>query len=611
MNFKLNVGDRIQYAKVIASACLMVAASIGLCFYSAGVFYDPLARGLNISLGKANLSTTFMLIFMALTTLAVPRILKKIQLYNVMLIGTIVSACSVLGIAFSLNVYFMYFFSALLGCGNALIGMVPATTLINNWFEKGKSRTTSIVLAGSALSAAIFSPLMSAAISTYGWRLGVVIQGVLIVALMAAPIYWHCPLHPAAAGQVPYGTDDVPTERKKTSYLVIGCFALIAILSATLVGLTVHFSPIASSLGLSALTGAVAISWAMIGNLVFKLLGGWLSSRLKPILATGILDIVALCATIGLWMATMFNGQSTLLVLAFFYGSVFALNELSLPLLVSARVSRRRYSSIYAILNFLSTFTTALAISGIGFLYDNVGTYTWIYGIATAEEVIILGLIWYLIHDEKIEDLVSDEGTRAVLNKLRTAQHSAQESHKAAKEKAATRQGMKETTDEAKQDTISSIKQKFSKNSQTKEAPVSTPSSVPPLPAEETSDSSTPSTSSTDSTNSTTSSEDYPALKEEVIAFDKPDDLSSKQAQDSSEEVELVSDFSSEPNDESELLTTTISPMTGSTQVSSQEKDQDDHMDDLLASYLGQPSKKNSDSSTVEVDTTKEDQKKS
>ncbi len=604
MNFKLNVGDRIQYAKVIASACLMVAASIGLCFYSAGVFYDPLAQGLNISLGKANLSTTFMLIFMALATLAVPRILKKFQLYNVMLIGTIVSACSVLGIAFSLNVYFMYVFSALLGCGSALIGMVPATTLINNWFEKGKSRTTSIVLAGSALSAAIFSPLMSAAISTYGWRLGVVIQGVLIVALMAAPIYWHCPLHPAAAGQVPYGNDDVPTERKKTSYLVIGCFALIAILSATLVGLTVHFSSIASSLGLSSLTGAVAISWAMIGNLVFKLLGGWLSSRLKPILATGILDIVVLCATVGLWMATMFNGQSTLLVLAFFYGSAFALNELSLPLLVSARVSRRRYSSIYAILNFLSTFTTALAISGIGFLYDQVGTYTWIYGIATVEEVVILGLIWYLIHNEKIEDLISDEGTRAVLNKIRTAQ----ENHKTAKEKASTRQGMKETTDEAKQDTISSIKKKFSGKKSEKEEPITPPtSSIPPISSSnETSDSN----STSSDLNSASYSEDFPALREDVIAFNEPNELenSNDQTQSSSEEVELVSDFSSDPTDVNELLTTPISPITGSTQLQPEE---DDHMNDLLASYLGGTSKKNSDSSVVEVDTTKEEPKQS
>ncbi len=591
MNFKLNVGDRIQYAKVIASACLMVAASIGLCFYCAGVFYDPIAQGLNISLGSANLSTTFMLICMALTTLAVPKVLKKIQLYNVMLIGTIVSACSVLGIAFSLNVYFMYIFSALLGCGSALIGMVPATTLINNWFEKGKSRTTSIVLAGSALSAALFSPLMSAAISTYGWRLGVVIQAVLIVALMAAPIYWHCPLHPAAAGQVPYGNDEVPSERKKTSYLVIGCFALIAILSATLVGLTVHFSSIASSLGLSALTGAVAISWTMIGNFLFKLLGGWLSSRFKPILATGILDIIVLCATVGLWMATMFNGQSTLLVLAFFYGSAFALNELSLPLLVSARVSRRRYSSIYAILNFLSTFTTALAISGIGFLYDKVGTYTWIYGIATAEEVVILGLIWYLIHNEKIEDLVSDEGTRAMLNKIRTAQ----ENHKAAKEKASTRPGMKETTEEAKQDTISSVKEKFSKMKKTNAQQPLIPTSNKP------SDSSSTSLTSNPSTIAQSSS---PALQEDSPSLEAPIQESNEPSHFSSQEVELVSDFSSDPTEVSaeQLIAPPISPMTGTTQDQTEEGE-----NDLLASYLGGTSQK--DSSKVEVDTKKEDLK--
>lgn len=571
----MNKKDKLQYAKVIASACLMVGASIGLCFYCAGVFYDPIAQGLNISLGQVSLSTSFMLGFMALTTLIVPRILKKIQLYNVLFAGTILSACSVLGIAFSLNTYFLYFFSCLLGCGTALIGMVPATTMINNWFEKGKSWTTSVVLAGSALSAALFSPMMSAVITTFGWRLGVVIQGVLIVALMSPSIYWHLPLHPSAAGQVPYGTDDGPSERPKTSYLILGCFALIAILSATLIGLPLHFSSIAASLSLSALTGAVAISWAMIGNLVFKLLGGWLSGRLKPILATGLLDIIVLGATIGLLIANMTNGGSALFILAFFYGSAFALNELSLPLLVANRVSRRRFSNIYAILNFLSTLTTAIAISAIGFMYDSLGSYNWIYGIAIGEEVVILLLIWYLIHNERIEDLVSDEGARSVIEKIRNVQQVRK-----------TNKPESESTDSLKKKAQNNQKKKSSKQA-----------NVPSVtPSQEVSNEPTMS----DNTPPATNNLDY-----QTSSTSKPSSDAFTPTSNSSP------DFVSIAEEEEILPTQPISPMSGNGSdktLPQQEKEEDKGMDDLLSSYLTAPSSTSDTHSTdnVEVDLSKD-----
>lgn len=562
----MNKKDKLQYAKVIASACFMVGASIGLCFYCAGVFYDPIAQGLNISLGQVSLSTSFMLGFMALTTLAVPRILKMIQLYNVLFAGTILSACSVLGIAFSLNTYFLYFCSCLLGCGTALIGMVPATTMINNWFEKGKSWTTSVVLAGSALSAAIFSPIMSAVITTYGWRLGVVIQAVLIVALMSPSIYWHLPLHPAAAGQVPYGTDDTPTERPKTSYLVLICFALIAILSASLIGLPLHFSSIAASLSLSALTGAVAISWAMIGNLLFKLLGGWLSGRLKPILATGLLDIVVLIATIGLLIATLNNAGSTLFILAFFYGSAFALNELSLPLLVSNRVSRRRFSNIYAILSFLSTLTTAIAISAIGFMYDSLQSYNWIYGIAIGEEVVILLLIWYLVHNERIEDLVSDEGARSMIAKIRSVQQ--------------TRK-----TNKPENQSVDSLKKKVKNNKKEDSIPTSntqsnsneSASSMPSIPSQKAVNDSTSmsDTNSSGNLDYQTSSTSESSMKQPSISSNSSPDFVSI------EEEEI-------------LPTKPISPMSGTGVSESYQEKNDEGMDDLLSSYLTGSSSSNS-----------------
>ncbi len=411
--------EKLHYIKVVVSACLMVAASVGLCFYCAGVFYQPVAEGLGISIGETSACTTIMLICMALMTICVPYLLRKVKLESILWMGTILAAASVLCISMCFNRFFMYFFCIPMGVGAAMIGMVPATTLINNWFEKRKSWTTSVVLAASAFSAAIFSPMMSAAVTALGWRMGLVIQAVLIFALMGPALYWKVSLHPHTQGKVPYGHEEAVNDHPKTPKAILVSFAAIAIFSAALIGLPMHFSTLATSMGLTTLSGAVALSWCMIGNFIFKLLGGFLSDKLKPVLSSGILDIVALVATVGILISIVMQSAGGLVILAFFFGSVFALNELSLPLLVSNRISRKYYATVYGLLNFVSTLTTALAIMAVGFIYDRTANYIWIYAIAIAEEVIIAGLIWYLIHNEKVDELVTNEKTRSFIARLR------------------------------------------------------------------------------------------------------------------------------------------------------------------------------------------------
>lgn len=412
--------EKLQYFKVILTACFMVAASTGLCFYSSGVFYQPLANGLNITLGQASSSTTFVLVFMALTALCVPYLLRAVKLETLLLIGTTISCAAVLFISFSFNRYFVYAFCCLMGVGASLIGLVPATTLINNWFDQKKNWTTSIVLAASALSTALFSPLMAYSVEMLGWRMGFVIQAVLILVLMAPALYWRVPLHPATAGKVAYGQEEVPSNNKKKAprELFIS-FALIAMFSAFLVALPMHYSSLAASIGKSALVGATALSWCMIGNLVFKLTAGWLADRIKPVLASGLLDIVTLIATVGITILILMHVGNGLYPLCFLFGSAFALNELSLPLIVSNRVDKRYYSTIYAVLNFLSTLTTALMISLVGFMYDKLTSYLWVYIIAVLMEICIAALIYYLIANEKMDDLVSNDFTRSFIERIR------------------------------------------------------------------------------------------------------------------------------------------------------------------------------------------------
>lgn len=63
--------------------------------------------------------------------------------------------------------------------------------------------------------------------------------------------------------------------------------------------------------------------------------------------------------------------------------------------------------------------TTALSIMVIGYMYDGLHSYVWMYVLAIAAEVLILFLLWLLIRSAKNDDLVTNATTRSLVLKLR------------------------------------------------------------------------------------------------------------------------------------------------------------------------------------------------
>lgn len=418
----MNKTNRMQYAKILISCALMVAASIGLCFYAAGVFYEPLSAQLSINLGEASSTTTIMLVFMAASALLLPALLSKVPLHYLLMAGTVLAAGGSLGISFSLNLFWLYLFCALQGIGAACIGMVPAMAIVNHWFNEKKSIITSLVLASSALAAAVFTPLFSYSISSLGVRMSYVVQAVLILFLMLPALLWKITLTPERAGMSAYGAVQAAEKKKRsrTSLKILVILACTAILSAALIGLPQHFPTLVTSIGQPALLGASMVSLAMLGNIVFKLLGGILSERYKSVIACGILDLLVLAATIGLLISLNMPQANVLRILAFFYGASYALAELALPILVGSSYGKRQYTAVYALLNCLSTITTAIFISLIGFWYSAVHSYIWILGAAIGAEAVIILLVWMLLVDSKADAVTQNEKTSPVIGKLRS-----------------------------------------------------------------------------------------------------------------------------------------------------------------------------------------------
>ncbi len=402
-DMKVGSTPKWTYLSVLIGCCLMAGASMGLCVYSAGVFFEPIATALQVSLGQASLIGTLVLVSMACCTLLLPALMKVLSYRVLMYSGLVLAAGALVGSAVSFNTGWLYFFAILEGLGIAAFGIMPVTAIINNWFYSRTAWMTSLALAFSALTGAIFTPVLSFLVQALGWRMAIMLQAFFVVLFMLPSLLLPFEVSPGKQGLAPYGKKEeekeVPfkkNEHPAASYFYV---ALFAILAASLIGLPQHFTSFAESTGRTAVFGAGLLSWCMIGNIIFKLAGGWCGEKLGALKTTFLLGVIVCVAALGMWICTFFSSNIALNILAFLYGAAYALSELSTPLLVQNQFGRPKFSSLYALMNFLSTLTMAASISVVGFFYDAVKGYGWIWFVTLLIALLLPFLSVVLMND--------------------------------------------------------------------------------------------------------------------------------------------------------------------------------------------------------------------
>ncbi len=386
---------RIQ---VLVNCILMSGVVLGLCFYTSGMFYDSVAAGLGLSSSEMSLTTSFYLVALALGTMILPRLIEKVPYRYLFQIGAAVSVVSTLLMSFCFGRGFLYTLSFVQGLGCSLIGLVPVTTILNNWFYKRNDWFTALALAFPALVASFCGPLFSGVISALGWRMSYVLMAVLIAAFLAWGFMDPIMLTPEEGGYKPYGIRDLTIEEEtvhksaKTSLMVM---ILIAVCGAILIALPLHFGGYASSMQLGLIIAGRMLSWAMIGNIIFKLAGGLISEKFGIYRTTAGLALIAFIASLGFAIAIYHYNNFALYTFSFLFGAVYAISELSLPLLVRQRFGRLRFLTVYSMVHACSLIVSALSVYLIGVLVDAAGTYLWCWIAAAVLLVLIEVLLFW------------------------------------------------------------------------------------------------------------------------------------------------------------------------------------------------------------------------
>jgi len=322
---------------------------------------------------------------------------------RMVLIGLLILGAGFLFFAQVHSLWMFYVAFLIMALGQGLSGWLPITTMLNNWFVRGRAMAMGWSNAGSRLGALVLIPLLAWAIDPeygrVGWTLTAAFLGVvfLVVALPISRLIRNRPedynLRPdgdppdspqPAADGVPASTQPSPGEGDFTVaqairtqafwYISIG-HSLTAVV---IVSLMTHLAPLLTDEGFSLQTAGWVVTVYTAVSMVFQLVGGYVGGRIpknvgmfvfSSIQAGAVLIIVAYPSNLGM-----------VYVFAVLFGIGFGGTS---PLATSIRGDYFGRASFGKILGISSVPMNILLLGAspfAGLMYDLNGDYTIAFG---------------------------------------------------------------------------------------------------------------------------------------------------------------------------------------------------------------------------------------
>lgn len=405
-----NKNRSIKHLFVLLVCCGMAASSIGVCVNSAGVFYTTVSESLGIMRGTFTIHGTISLLATAVISLFVPVIMKRYSYKVVLILSVLVAGVSTILMAFSKSVLPFYLLGAIRGISSGLFAMVPITMIINKWFYKNHGLATSIVLSFSGIAGAVFSPIFSSCIQVFGWEKTYIIMGVAIIGFCIPAVIYPFSIDPKDSGLLAYGqtekedrtTNSIVKKNSKFKFFTISfiCFFIFAILHTAISGITQHLPGFAETLNYTTAVGATMLSAGMVGNILSKLVIGFISDRVGSVKATIIMIVTNIISIIILLTAP---SSTALLIGSFLFGSVYSVGAVGFALLTKHFFGVENYSTVYPIISFATSFGSAFALALVGYIYDFTGSYIYAFLVAIGINFTNLILMYIVVNQYSLK----------------------------------------------------------------------------------------------------------------------------------------------------------------------------------------------------------------
>jgi MFS family permease len=305
---------------IVVAGFVILTVSNGLAWYGFSVMNAPVADWFHWSRSEVALGFTFLAVAMAVISPFVGRLTDNRGPRQVLIIGTVVLSLSLLLLSRISALWSYCLLHAGLGMASALLGPVPISVIISNWFRRLRGTMQGITFIGIGFGGVVFGPFIgNYLIPNLGWRNAYVVTGLLSAVIMTLVILFLVRNHPQDKGLSPYGVEateaakEQVSEASKTSGLSLkealgmSAFWLIALTFAVYgIGLTGSIQNLVSIVTSQEFTaGQAAFVIGIIGlfSAAGKFAFGYLGDRIDPKYNTAIAYALTALSLITLALA--------------------------------------------------------------------------------------------------------------------------------------------------------------------------------------------------------------------------------------------------------------------------------------------------------------------
>jgi MFS family permease len=380
---------------------LVGALSVILFFGAAGVMYvfpvfiDSFQREFGWSITQISSGVALFAIVMGLSNPLVGVLFARFGARRTMLTAAIMLVLTTVGYSLLVNLWMMY--AIMLFSGFAVTGatILPAQTLVTNWFDRFRGRAMGLTMLGIGAGGAVLPPVNELLIRLVGWRLTWACFCAVLVIVVIPLIAVYVRTHPSELGLLPDGADPdaeggeqakpLSGLRARESATTLTFWLLIGIFLLQLTGvsaLNFHFVPFAMyEIGFDSQQAAFFYGLSVFFSIVGRLLFGWLGDRWHPtllmalsllLLAVGPTALEVLFIRLGL------REVNLLWLHAVPFGTGIGANAVIMPVLVGRCFGELEFSKIMGLL--MSGFAVGIVVGipGAGYIYDTRGSYEWV-----------------------------------------------------------------------------------------------------------------------------------------------------------------------------------------------------------------------------------------
>ncbi len=379
--------SRVHYGFLVLFAiCAICFSTVTLSFNTAGIFYTPAGNDLGIDPGTFGTYMSVQYAAMAVFMMFGGKILDRFNARVVLSVCVATVSVGLLSMSTFNELWQFYVAGAFIGAANSILLYLMVPTMIDRWFKERVGFFVGIALCFTGIGAIVFNPIGGFVIENYGWRAGYLVFGLISSCIGFPSAVLLIRNAPHEKGLLRFGEKASDAEASANAPVLEGATFKQAVRTPALymvalyagvadVGLTLNYylPSYVSTLGHSVLVVSSIASAVMVGQLVGKLLLGYINDiSVKAGVVTAVTSGI-----LGIGIMALFGGSGlvALYLGAFLFGVFFASTTVTTSLMTRGIFGSRDYGRIFSVVATVATLSSAFSSAIWGALIRATGSY--------------------------------------------------------------------------------------------------------------------------------------------------------------------------------------------------------------------------------------------